>query len=586
MGRALRIIGLIVSVMFCVDARAIPPSYPQTEHRFAPEMLNPPIQQRSSPRRSIRRLPSVSPTPATSLSQSRFESTITNELSSLRSVPAIAAANRESREVPPSETPTQIVQTPARELENTAGQKANDWIVAEDIGETLADFSPNPLFQNNSSDLEINHEVYASKHPVPTQHPWVELGQTFYGTGITPEGTNLFGPYHPLRGEGYLYGDLRTGIASGRNAAGRTDNFATRLNLDADLKLTDSERLHAFVGPLDDGGAFTRYEYEAGDLRFRNEIDFTPVTAFFEGDLGAIYGGATGQPSPREIPIALGLVPLIFQNGIWIEDAVAGVATSIPAQHSTALNWSNYDATFFAIFDQLNSPAFGADEHAAQAFGTAWFIEAYGGYIESGYAYVRDRNRRERSYHNITASFTRRYFDRISNSVRVIVNTGQDGPQSSRTADGTLLLIENSWITADPLRFVPYFNLFVGWDSPQSVARAGVSGGILRNTGLNFDTDGLNGFSTLDPTANNTAGFSVGVDLIGDKIDRQWILEATYLTRNNGPNAQVQGDQYGLGTRYQFPISHRTLIRTDLMYGWRGGLEDVYGTRMEWRWKF
>ena len=57
-------------------------------------------------------------------------------------------------------------------------------------------------------------------------------------------------------------------------------------------------------------------------------------------------------------------------------------------------------------------------------------------------------------------------------------------------ADGVLLLVENSWISSSPLTVVPYANFFVGWDRPQSVARAGVSGGILRNTGINFDTDG------------------------------------------------------------------------------------------------
>ena len=44
------------------------------------------------------------------------------------------------------------------------------------------------------------------------------------------------------------------------------------------------------------------------------------------------------------------------------------------------------------------------------------------------------------------------------------------------------------WPTAQspwPLTFVPYGNFFVGWDRPQSVARAGVSGGILRNSGIN-----------------------------------------------------------------------------------------------------
>ena len=42
-----------------------------------------------------------------------------------------------------------------------------------------------------------------------------------------------------------------------------------------------------------------------------------------------------------------------------------------------------------------------------------------------------------------------------------------------RTADGGLLLVENSWITAAPLTVVPYANFFYGWDRPQSVARAG-----------------------------------------------------------------------------------------------------------------
>ena len=91
------------------------------------------------------------------------------------------------------------------------------------------------------------------------------------------------------------------------------------------------------------------------------------------------------------LPVAIGLTPLLFQNGIWMEDAVTGAAVALPARHSTLLDWSNFDATAFVIVDQLNSPAFGTDPHAAQAVGTAWFIEAYGGYIETGWAYLHDR---------------------------------------------------------------------------------------------------------------------------------------------------------------------------------------------------
>ena len=449
------------------------------------------------------------------------------------------------------------------------------------------DFSPTPLI--NSSlyhDGQREQWVYDNRYAVPTQHPWVEWGRIFYGDGITPRGKNWFGFMNLARPEFYMYGDFRSGILAGRNAAGRSDNWANRLNLDMDLKLTDTEHLHAFIGPIENEGQFTRLELVEGELQYRQEVDITPFTGYFEGDMGSILGGLTGQSSPFEFPFTVGLIPLFFQNGIWMEDAVTGAAFSLPARHSNLLNWSNYDATFFAVFDQLNSPAFGNNVHAAQAFGTAWFIEAYHGYIESGYAYIRDRNQPDLSYHNMTASYTRRYFDRISNSIRVIINTGQDLPKADRTADGVLLLVENSWITASPLTFVPYANFFAGWNRPQSIARAGIAGGILRNTGINFDTDGVNGLATLDASGSDTAGGSIGVDLLGSDLDKQLLLEASYLTPHGNGNAAVKGDQYALGLRFQIPLSNATLWRFDTMYGWRGGLDDVYGTRMEYRWKF
>ncbi|MCA9135700.1 MAG: hypothetical protein KDB00_03050, partial [Planctomycetales bacterium] len=77
--------------------------------------------------------------------------------------------------------------------------------------------------------------VYDTKHNVPTQHPWIEWGRIWYGDGITPRGRDLFGPMNLVRPKFYVYGDYRTGIQAGRNAAGRADNWAHRLNLDMDL---------------------------------------------------------------------------------------------------------------------------------------------------------------------------------------------------------------------------------------------------------------------------------------------------------------------------------------------------------------
>ncbi len=453
------------------------------------------------------------------------------------------------------------------------------WPHADDFSETP--LPVDPWFH----DGEAEQTVYDDKRPVPTQRPWIEWGRRFYGSGITPPSENWLGDTNLIQQQLYLYGDYRTAISTGRNDVGRIDNWASRLNLDLDYRITATERFHAFFGPLNRANQFTRVELVDGEIEYRDFYNMNPVTAYFEGDGGALLGGATGTASRMELPITAGLVPLVFQNGVWLEDAVSGVAVAIPARHSRLLNWSNFDATFFAVFDQINSPAFGNDNHAAQAVGTAWFIDAYDGYIETGYAYLNDREDLGRSYHNATASFTRRYFDRISNSVRVIINAGQDLPKANRTADGVLLLVENSLVTAEPLTVVPYFNLFAGWDRPQSVARAGVSGGVLRNTGINFEIDGLNGYPTLDSSAADTAGGSIGVDLIGNDLDRQLLLEASYVTPH-GERSLINGEQFALGTRYQVAISHRSIIRFDTIYGWNDNDTDIYGTRIEYRWKF
>ncbi len=448
------------------------------------------------------------------------------------------------------------------------------------------DFSPTPMpmaqWEHDSCEEQ---RVFDDKNPVPVQRPLLELGRDFYGSGIRPPSETWLGETNLVNQQLYVYGDYRTGIASGRNQFGRIDNLATRLNLDVDYRITSTERFHMFVGPLNQAGNNTNVSLVDERLRYNQFFNLEPVTGFFEGDLGAIVGGLNGGTSPAEIPFTIGLVPLLFQNGIWMEDAVTGFAFAIPARHSRLLNWSNFDATFFAVFDQLNSPAFGADEHAAQAFGTAWFIDAYGGYIETGYAYLNDRKDLGRSYHNATFSFTRRYLDRISNSVRVITNSGQDLAKNQRTADGVLLLVENSWVTSKPMNVIPYWNAFAGWDRPQSVARAGVSGGVLRSTGLNFEPDGLNNHPILDDTAADTYGGAIGIDLIGTNFDRQLVLEAAYVSPH-GSRAFISGEQYGLGARYQWTMTHNTIIRLDGMYGWQRGDGDIYGTRIEYRWKF
>ena len=155
------------------------------------------------------------------------------------------------------------------------------------------------------------------------------------------------------------YGDLRVAAAYYDNgvaaADGKTEQsvVATRLNLDMDLALTATERIHAFVRPLDKNGSFTRYQISGGaeDDEFVDEFDFDLDTLFFEGDLGAMSQGWTNRTNSIDLPIALGRVPLFTQNGIWLDDAFDGLAFGITAKNSPSLDISNMDLTFFAGFN-------------------------------------------------------------------------------------------------------------------------------------------------------------------------------------------------------------------------------------------
>ena len=106
---------------------------------------------------------------------------------------------------------------------------------------------------------------------------------------------------------------------------------------------------------------------------------------------------------------------------------VTGVMTGVAALYVGVFGGA-LDATFFWASDQINTDAFIGDNNAAEFFGSAWFIEAYDGFIEADYAFVHDDVGGHRSYHNMSLAYTRRYFMRVSNSIRYITNFGQSLP--------------------------------------------------------------------------------------------------------------------------------------------------------------
>jgi hypothetical protein len=443
-------------------------------------------------------------------------------------------------------------------------------------------FRPGPQYEVKY-DPKANVDVYGAKVDVETPRPLLELGRQQYTSGMYDESSNLLGALNPLVPGLAVYGDSRTAVAYNRVNGKDIAQIATRVNVDVDFKITGTERVHAFFTPLQRGTQFTRFEFPRGDGdgRFSGEFDLRPQTLFFEGDLGSIYSGFSGKQAGFDLPFTFGLFPLFLQNGIWANDAILGGAVSIPAKNSAKLGLPNFDITFFAGFDNVDNPGIlGASKRNANIYGVTTFIDAFGGYIEAGYGLLEGVRERAGQFTNfVTDAYTRRYANTISNSTRVFANFG-NGDRD----DGFAIISENSLITRLPSTLIPYANFFVGVGNPQPLVD-GFNAGILKNVGINFETDALTGYPKLDDTASNAWGGAIGLQYLFN-LDQQLVFEAAMVQPFSNGGTGVQEAQYGLGVRYQIALGHSWIFRADATYHLVEGKEDNFGVRTELRRKF
>jgi len=451
-------------------------------------------------------------------------------------------------------------------------------------------FLPGPQYDENYN-AQGNLDIYGKKREVEAPRPPVELGRQQYTSGSYEPSSTIFGELNPLLPGLAIYGDWRTAVAYNQNDGKDIAQIATRLNIDIDLKLTGTERIHAFFTPLQKNAQFTRYEFGggAGDGRFTDEFDFNPQTLFFEGDLGSIVSGFSGNEAGFDLPFTVGLFPLFLQNGIWANDAILGGAVTIPAKNSAKLGLPNYDITFFAAFDNVdNAGILGpANNSNANIFGVTTFIDAFGGYIEAGYAAIQGKDdvglaEDGQVTHFLTAAYSRRYANTISNSTRFFANFG-DGKDD----EGYAIISENSLITGGPSTLVPYANFFVGFDRPQPLVD-GNGAGILKNVGINFETDALTGYPKLDDTASNAYGGAIGlIYLFGADLGQQLVFEVATVQPFEDDGVGAKEAQYAFGIRYQIALTRAWLLRADATYQIKEDQdENDFGVRMELRRKF
>ena len=468
---------------------------------------------------------------------------------------------------------------------NTTDPEANPRSNVDGKGDL---FRSDPQYEANYNALG-QVDVYGAKSVVEPPRPLLELGRQQYTSGAYGESSTLLGEKNPLLPGLSIYGDWRTAVAYNNNKNKDIAQIATRLNLDVDFKITGTERIHAFFTPLQKNNQFTRYEFGGSDAdgKFNFEFDPEPQTLFLEGDFGSLYSGFSGQEASFDLPFTVGLFPLFLQNGIWANDAVLGGAVSFPAKNSKVLGLANFDVTFFGAFNDVdNAGIIGAgadDNNNANLYGATAFIDAFDGYIETGYGLLQGRDEQDGLLtHFLTGAYTRRYYNTLSNSTRVFANFGEDPEGSS---DGVAIISENSLITGLPSTLLPYANFFAGFGNPQPLVD-GNGAGILKNVGINFETDALTGYPKLDDTGSNAWGGAIGLQYLFD-LDEQLAFEVAMVQPFENDGIGAKDAQYGFGVRYQVPIDSAWLFRADATYQiLEGEDENNFGIRAEIRRKF
>lgn len=432
-------------------------------------------------------------------------------------------------------------------------------------------------------------ESRLSEVPVPPRtdlvpdrpRPLLELGDPLLGAG--PLGETIELPTGAVWQPSLIvFGTLRTALQS-FDAGTTTVEWASRLDLFANLQLSGTERLLAGFRPLDENGRFSRYRFRPSALDgWEGELDGRPETLFFEGDAGELFPAL--DPSDRsrhDWGFAVGRQPVVFQEGLLVDDTLDAVGVT----RNTLLprGAANLRVTGLWAWNDVGRDD-NVEDASAQLFGLFAETDAGAHTAALDLVWVADADDRTGAVYAGVSSVQR--VGRYNTALRAVGSfPGRaDTPEASR---GQLVLAEVSRDLVGT-HDVVYLNAFLGVDSFSSAARGPASGGPLGRVGVLFEAVGLGSYgSALGNRADSSAGAAVGWQTFpgahGVGTPRQ------QLVLELGGRADTDGSDtaaVALGGRYQRALSRHLVLRADAFVAAREGDTPASGLRLELLTKF
>ncbi len=408
----------------------------------------------------------------------------------------------------------------------------------------------------------------------------LEIGDTLLGNNAPSAGFILptGAVWQPFL---YVYGSYRTALQTYEKNQVTNSEWANRLDLFAELRLTGTERLHIGFRPFDKEGKFAGYNFEDKDNHWREEgLNMDVQTLFFEGDFGEIFPGLDPNDNGyTDIGFSVGRQPINIQDGFMINDVFDSVGFSFNGfQFPQAGYWKMTALYGWAELHRGNNKK----DPSSNLIGFFNEIEFLKTTVNFDAVYVVSDNNDDGLYFGLSAV---QRFGMFNTTFRANTSIAVQ-QESDQMKDGTLLFAELSF-TPRSTQDLAYANVFWGIDEYTSAGRGPANGGPLGRAGILFAAVGLGGYKpALSNSGANSFGGSIGYQMLFNGGHQQIIVEFGGRKDTNGNSGQVNTG-IALGASYKQRLGNHTILRFDTFGSqYEGDANLGYGARTELQFKF
>jgi hypothetical protein len=411
----------------------------------------------------------------------------------------------------------------------------------------------------------------------------IELGNGFLDTGNLHPGFEVPFTGAVWQPRFWAYAINRTAFQSfddGRSGRERETEIANRLDVFANLQLTGTEKILLGIRPTDNNrpDRFTRYTFQGAEEGFNSEFGFNVETLFFEGDLGSLFPVFDQSGTrPLDLGFTVGRQPVIFQEGILINDtidAVGLIRNNIPFPGTSNLRVSGMWG-----WNRLDRNDFGRDPGEENMYGLFVAADTHVSTFNYDFIYVDDSNRGDGLYFGASAIQRMPMMGGISTAFRINTSYAlEDEIPGNVVGTGTLITSEVSK-TVKGSDDIVYFNSFLGLGNFTQAGREAIVGGPLANTGILYASPNLSTYgSELDPfTSDSVIGGAIGYQAFWDDKRRNLILEIAGRHDLSGDGF----DSLGLGAQLQQALGRHVQLTFESFYAFNEDRDNGSGARAE-----